>query len=129
VLAFVLVDGYLLGYAFEWPTLDYYSLPVAATYKQQLAFVAEAYGAARVLPVEPLPTSDLERVAARTCWLMFLESYGAITYDSAEVSAIVAPERAGLRPAIDADGGAQPRPHSSSRRRSAARRGSHTRRS
>ena len=103
-LAFLFVAAYLLGPAFEWPTRDYFSLPVAATYERQLEFVAEAYGANRELPVEPLPASDLERVAGADVLLMFLESYGAITYDSAEVSAIVAPERAELAAAIDATG-------------------------
>ncbi len=103
-LAIVLVAGYLLGPSLDWPTRDYFSLPVTATYKQQLEFIADAYGATRELPVEPLPESDLERVAGADVVLMFLESYGALTYDSPEISAIVAPGRAELAAAIDATG-------------------------
>jgi hypothetical protein len=106
VLAFVVVDTYLLGAAFDWPTRHYFSLPVAATYKQQIAFILEARAAdtARELPVEPLPHSDLERIAGANVLVMFLESYGAITYDVPEVSAIVAPARAELAAAIAATG-------------------------
>jgi hypothetical protein len=106
VLAIVVVNAYLLGHAFDWPTQHYFSLPVAATYEQQVEFIVEAYGAdtGRELPVEPLPESDLGRVAGADVLLMFLESYGALTYDSPEIAAIVAPARAELGAAIDATG-------------------------
>ncbi len=106
VLALVVVGSYLLGAAFDWPTRHLFSLPVAATYKQQIAFIVEARAAdtARELPVEPLPHSDLEQVAGANVLLMFLESYGAITYDVPEVSAIVAPARAELAATLAATG-------------------------
>jgi hypothetical protein len=106
VVAFAVVSSYLLGRAFDWPTRHWFSLPVAATYKQQLQFIAEAYAAdtKRALPIEPLPSSDLRRVAGADVLLMFLESYGAHTYDDAEVSAIVSLARAELQAAADATG-------------------------
>jgi hypothetical protein len=101
-LAIVLVNSYWLGDAFDWPTQHWFSLPVVTTYKQQIEFVAEAYAAdtARELPIEPLPASDLKRVAGADVLLIFLESYGAITYDVPEIAAIVAPARADLAAAI-----------------------------
>jgi hypothetical protein len=102
MLASAVVAGYLLGAAFDWPVRHWYSLPVAATYQQQIAFIAEAWAAdtARELPIEPLPRSDLERIAGANVLVMFLESYGAITYDAPEMSASVAPARAELAAAI-----------------------------
>jgi hypothetical protein len=106
VLALVVVGAYLIGGALDWPTRHYFSLPVAATYKEQIAFILDARAAdtARELPVEPLPHSDLERVAGANVLVMFLESYGAITYDVPEVAAIVAPARAELTDALAATG-------------------------
>jgi hypothetical protein len=106
VLAIVIVDSYLLGNAFDWPVRHWFSLPVAATYKQQIAFIVDAHAVdtSRELPVEPLPHSDLERVAGADVFVMFFESYGAITYDSPEISAIVQRGRTELADAIRATG-------------------------
>jgi len=106
VLALLIVGVYLAGRAFDWPTRHWFSLPVVATYMQQIEFIVEAYAGdtARALPIEPLPESDLERVAGADVLLMFLESYGAITYDVPEVAAIVTPARTELAAAIHATG-------------------------
>jgi Sulfatase len=100
----VLVAAFFLGRAFEWSVGYWFSAPVLATYRDQLAFVLEARNAAarRDLPERPLAQSDLGRVAGADVLLMFLESYGAVTYDSPQIAAIVANARGELSAAADA---------------------------
>src|SRR5262245_17033422 len=91
-LAFALVAAFFVGRALEWPVAYWFSSPVLATYRDQVAFVLEARSdaATRSLPDRPLAPSDLGRVKGADVLLMFLESYGAVTYDSAAIGAIVA---------------------------------------
>jgi hypothetical protein len=105
-LAAGLVAAYVLGLHLDLAVRHYFSLPVSATYAQQVAFIvdARAHDTARNLPIEPLPRADLERVAGADVIVMFFESYGAITYDSPELSALVASGRAELADAIGATG-------------------------
>jgi hypothetical protein len=90
-----LVAGYVLGAAFDWPLKHKYSLPVMSTYLQQLKFVVAAFTAdpTRDLPGVPLPDSDLGRLEGDDVLLMFLESYGAVTYDVPAIARVVAPAR------------------------------------
>jgi hypothetical protein len=105
VLAAAIVGTFVAGRALDWPTQHYFSLPVVPTYVDQVRFIAEAYANAdRELPIEPLEPSDLARVAGADVIVMFLESYGAITYDSPEISRIVAPRRVELASAAAATG-------------------------
>ncbi len=103
-LAAALVAAFILGRAFEWPVGYWFSSPVLATYRDQVAFVLEAHSdaAQRALPDRPLARSDLRRVEGADVLLMFLESYGAVTYDSAAIAAIVADGRHELAAAADA---------------------------
>ena len=105
-LAAVLVASFFVGRAFEWPIGYWFSDPVVATYRDQLAFVVEARSAAarHELPARPLARSDLGRVAGADVLLMFLESYGAVSYDSPEISPIVARGRRELAAAATATG-------------------------
>jgi len=90
-LAALLVISFFVGRAFAWPIGYWFSAPVLGTYRDQLVFVVEARSAAarRELPARPLARSDLGRVAGADVLLMFLESYGAVTYDSPEIAPIV----------------------------------------
>jgi hypothetical protein len=94
-LAAVIVALYGLGHWLDWPVRHKYALPVAATYLQQARFVIAAFTAdpARDLPGLRLPHSDLERLEGDDVLLMFLESYGAVTYDEPAIARIVAPAR------------------------------------
>jgi hypothetical protein len=105
-LAAVLVVSFFVGRALEWPIGYWFSDPVLATYRDQLAFVVEARsaGGRRELPARPLARSDLGRVAGADVLLMFLESYGAVTYDSPQISAIVEQGRRELAAAAAATG-------------------------
>jgi hypothetical protein len=94
-VAGVVVALYAFGHAFDWPLRHKYSLPVAATFLQQARFVVAASTAdpARVLPGLPLPSSDFSRLEGDDVLLMFLESYGAVTYDEPRIARSVSPAR------------------------------------
>ncbi|HUO68267.1 MAG TPA: hypothetical protein VMV37_12060 [Gammaproteobacteria bacterium] len=103
-LGAALVAAFFLGNALEWPVAYWFSSPVLATYRDQVAFVLEAHSdaARNALPARPLAPSDLRRVAGADVLLMFLESYGAVTYDSPAIAGIVANGRRELAAAADA---------------------------
>ncbi len=94
-LATVVVALYALGHWLDWPVRHKYSLPVSATYLQQARFVLAASTADpnRDLPGLPLPKSDLKRLEGDDVLLLFLESYGAVTYDAPAIARAVAPAR------------------------------------
>ncbi len=91
----VVVAHYAVSHALDWPSQYKYSLPVAATYLQQARFTLAAYTADRnrALPIVPLTPSNLGRLEGDDVLLMFLESYGAVTYDVPAIARVVAPAR------------------------------------
>lgn len=104
-VAAVVVGVYVLSSALNWPLRYRYSVPVSATYGQQAAFLFNALTESeQELPIEPLAQTDLERVRGADVLLMFLESYGAVAYDDAAISQIVAPARVALDAAAAATG-------------------------
>jgi hypothetical protein len=106
MLAGALVGAYALGHAFEWPVRFGYALPVVSTYWQQVQFVVTAWSADsnRDLPQGELPPTDLKRLAGDDVLLLFLESYGAVTYDEPQIARAVAPARDELAHAAQATG-------------------------
>jgi hypothetical protein len=105
-LATVLVGTYGASHAFAWQARYWYALPVSATYLQQADFLLDAYAAStdRKLPAVPLPASNFRRLEGGDVLLMFLESYGAVTYDAPQIAKIVTPARMGLVDAVRATG-------------------------
>jgi hypothetical protein len=105
-IAGVLVGGYALGQLLDSSLRNRYSLPVVATFMQQARFALSAAMAdpKRDLPGVPLPRSDLGRLAGDDVLLMFLESYGAVTYDVPAIARVVAPARDELAHAAAATG-------------------------
>jgi len=102
-LAAALLALYALGNLLDWPrVLHKYSLPVSATFLQQARFVVAASTAdpSRDLPGLPLPKGELERLEGDDVLLMFLESYGAVTYDDPAIARVVAPARDELAHAV-----------------------------
>jgi hypothetical protein len=102
-LAAALVAAFFVSYLL--PPIGYwFSSPVLATYRDQVAFVLEAQSdaAQRTLPDVPLAPSDLRRVEGADVLLMFLESYGAVTYDLPAIATIVAAGRHELASAAEA---------------------------
>ena len=105
-LAAALVVSFFVGRPLEWPIGYWFSDPVLATYRDQLEFfvAARSAGARPEVPARPLARSDLGRVAGADVLLMLLESYGAVTYDSPQISAIVERGRRELATAAAATG-------------------------
>jgi hypothetical protein len=94
-LAGALVALYALAVWRDWPVRHEYSLPVAETFSQQARFVMAAATADpfRDLPGLPLPEAGVGRLAGDDVLLLFLESYGAVTYDDPAIARTVAPAR------------------------------------
>jgi hypothetical protein len=94
-LAGAVVALYALGSSLGWPVRHKYSLPVSATYLQQARFILAAWTADpnRDLPGLPLPEAGVGRLEGDDVLLLFLESYGAVTYDEPRIARAVAPAR------------------------------------
>ncbi len=105
-LGIAIVGLYAASHAFPWRARYWYALPVSATYLQQAKFLLDAYAAStdRKLPATPLPKSSLGRLEGADVLLMFLESYGAVTYDAPPIAAIVTPARLSFEDAARATG-------------------------
>ena len=108
VLAALLVAVYYAPY-FGLPgrPTGWYSLPVSATYVEQARFLVRALAddaQAGELPATPLVASDLALARGTDVFVIFVESYGAITYDRPELAAVVDPERMRLADAVAASG-------------------------
>src|SRR5581483_2539363 len=74
--------------------------PVTATYARQVRLLAAAARGSRAVPSSPAFDSDLSRIAGADVILLFLESYGAVTYDRRAIAAGVAAGRRALDEAI-----------------------------
>jgi hypothetical protein len=94
-LAGALVALYAVGYWLDWPLRHKYALPVVATYLQQARVVLAASTADenRELPSLALPKSNLKKLEGDDVLLLFLESYGAVTYDEPGIARAVSPAR------------------------------------
>ncbi len=102
LLAGAAVSAYVAG-VFS-PRLDWehrFSLPVTRTYAQQVAFVIEALGPAppALAPNAPMG-SDLARVQGADVVILFVESYGAATYDQPRLAEALDASRADLAGAV-----------------------------
>ena len=87
---------YALGDVLDWPVRHKYSLPVVGDVPAASAVRRRGVRrpiANRDLPGVPLPQSDLGRLEGDDVLLMFLESYGAVTYDEPAIARVVAPAR------------------------------------
>jgi len=94
-LAGFVVALYAFASWLDWPVRHKYSLPVSATYLQQARFVVAASRAARDrdLPGLALPKGGVDRLKGDDVLLLFLESYGAVTYDEPGIARVVSPAR------------------------------------
>lgn len=90
------------------PRVPRFSIPVAYTYGNQFIQVAEAVtnkGAVGNLPASPKLTSTLSLIEGADVTLMFIESYGQVTYARPEFATVLASDRSRLLAAIRAQGG------------------------
>ncbi|MGE3513004.1 MAG: sulfatase-like hydrolase/transferase [Vicinamibacterales bacterium] len=87
------------------PTVLGFATPVTHTYLQQARLIRDAFGAAaRQLPPTPPLNSDLSLVAGADVLLVFMESYGAITWQRDDLTARLAGARAEFAAAIAGTG-------------------------
>jgi hypothetical protein len=88
-------------------TLHWFSLPVTLTYARQLSFLHRALAdddTSLRIDVPALPASGLERVSEADFMVLFLESYGAVTFDRPEYARALANSRAELTTAVARSG-------------------------
>jgi hypothetical protein len=77
-----------------------FSRPVTATYARQARLLASSLGGATSLGESPAMNSDLSQVQGADVFLMFIEAYGAVSYDRPEIVARLAADRAQFATAI-----------------------------
>jgi hypothetical protein len=87
-------------------TLQWFSLPVSATYAQQAGFLYRAVAGDPTLDIDarPLPDSSLARLAGADVLLLFFESYGAATLEREEFARALADPRRDLAAAVERTG-------------------------
>jgi hypothetical protein len=81
-----------------------FSPPVTQTYARQMRLTAQALTGGRALPASPAMNSNFSRVRDADVFLIFLESYGAVSYDRPEFAERLAPARAQFEGAIRSTG-------------------------
>ncbi|HMJ86287.1 MAG TPA: hypothetical protein VK504_24085 [Vicinamibacterales bacterium] len=81
-------------------TVHRFASPVVLTYARQVRFVVEAMAGSRTLPDSPPMTFDFSRVQGADVYLVFVESYGAVSFDRPALARPIAASRARLDAAI-----------------------------
>ena len=89
---------------FHFNTEATYATPVVQTYARQARLVAGAWRAAKTLPPSPRMDADLAQVQGADVFLIFIESYGAIAFERADLAPPLEAGRAELGAAIHATG-------------------------
>src|SRR6059036_2104030 len=84
------------------PRVPAFSTPVTETYARQVRLVTEALKGSKSIALSPAMNSDLARVKGADVFLIFIESYGAVTYDRPQLAQRLAPTRAQFEAAIHA---------------------------
>lgn len=78
------------------PRAPQFSIPVSRTYAVQIARVLDTFAnsrAARALPSSPPLQANLRALEGCDVIVMFMESYGRVTYDRPEIANVVNPAR------------------------------------
>ena len=106
VAAGVLLLGIARPFGVRGPEALRFANPVAPAYARELGeFVYEMSGAGvRDLGPPPVMQSDLSRVAGADVFVIFLESYGAVSWDRAEFAKALAPTWTRFETDIDETG-------------------------
>jgi phosphatidylglycerophosphate synthase len=86
------------------PPLPRFANLVVATYAHQIPLALTALTGSSSLPASPSMDSNLARVAGADLIVLFVESYGAITFDRPEYDERLTPSRAALDSAIHETG-------------------------
>jgi hypothetical protein len=96
-------------FAREYPrNLDaherWFPTPITTTYWRQARLTVDALRGGRSVPASPVMNSDFSRVQGADVVLLFIESYGAVTFDNPDFSRPLEGARRTLADAIDATG-------------------------
>ncbi|MEJ0035931.1 MAG: sulfatase-like hydrolase/transferase [Gammaproteobacteria bacterium] len=78
------------------PRVPQFSTPVSHTYAEQISRVLDTFAssrAARALPASPPLQANLAGLDGRDVLVVFMESYGRVTYDRPEIASVVNPAR------------------------------------
>jgi hypothetical protein len=78
------------------PRVPQFSIPVSHTYAVQVARVLDTFAnsrAARALPPSPPLQANLAALVGSDVIVIFMESYGRVTYDRPEIASVVNPAR------------------------------------
>jgi hypothetical protein len=78
----------------------WFPTPISTTYWRQARLAVDAVSGGRSVPASPPMNSDLSRIHGADVILMFLESYGAVTYDRPDFAAALEGARGELAAAI-----------------------------
>lgn len=70
-----------------------FATPIVQTYLRQAILIIEAVRGSRTLPPSPAMESDLAGVGGADVYLVFVESYGAVTFERSDLSARLGPVR------------------------------------
>jgi hypothetical protein len=81
------------------PGVDF-ARPVTLTYARQIGVAVRAMSGTTIVPASPSMTADLARVNGADVYLVFLESYGAVTFDRPEFAHGLAEARRRFEEAI-----------------------------
>jgi hypothetical protein len=102
-----IATGLILVFLFQ-PVRDYetpavsFATPVTSTWVRQARLALAAIGGPTAIAASPSMTSDLSRVDGADVFILFLESYGAITYDRPAFAQALEPSRSQLAAAVGA---------------------------
>jgi hypothetical protein len=84
------------------PSESAFAVPVTLTYARQVRFVAQAISGSAAVGASPAMDSDLSRVRGADVFLVFIESYGAVSFDRREIAERLAAARTQLETAARA---------------------------
>ena len=88
-------------------TERWFSVPVSLTYVRQLNFIYDAimgHSASEQFAAQPNLSSDLSRLQGKDAYLIFLESYGAVVFDTLDHDKALAPSIDALAKNVEKDG-------------------------
>jgi hypothetical protein len=101
--------GTVALFAVEYPQnldahLRWFPTPITTTYYRQARLTVDALRGGRSVPASPPMNSDFSRVQGADVILLFVESYGAVTFDRPEFAASLEGARRTLDEAVHATG-------------------------
>jgi len=91
----------------EMPEIPAFATPVSKTYTKQVARIYDTFSqrsSTDRLPPSPQFHSDLQALGNRDVFVIFMESYGRVTYDHADIARKVTPAREQLAAMVNRTG-------------------------